>query len=142
MKHSIRVFTALVLLGILSLLSLAFRPLLQTTDWSSLPVVLLLIAAGPLALYLAGKGLAYLFEIIPGWGTKVPAVLRPYIVLAVAAALMFGADFLLAQSVLVASIEPIYRKFAILVLLWVGSQKGYGEILMTGMRQPRALKLP
>jgi hypothetical protein len=138
MKRSIRIL--LVLVGILSLLSLAFRPLLQVEepDWSSLPAVLLLIAAGPLALFLAGKGLAYLFEIIPGWGTKVPAVLRPYIVLAVAAALMFGADFLLAQSALVASIQPIYRKFAILVLLWVGSQKAYGEILTTGMRQPRS----
>jgi hypothetical protein len=138
MKRSIRIL--LVFLAILSLLSLAFRPLLQAEepDWSSLPAVLLLIAAGPLALFLAGKGLAYLFEVIPGWGTKVPAVLRPYIVLAVAAALMFGADFLLAQSALVASIQPIYRKFAILVLLWVGSQKAYGEILVTGMRQPRS----
>ena len=97
---------------------------------------------GPLALYLAGKGAGLPVRGHPRLGNQGSGGIRPYIVLAVAAALMFGADFLLAQSALVASIEPIYRKFAILVLLWVGSQKGYGEILTTGMRQPRALKTP
>jgi hypothetical protein len=127
---------ALVLLIAVVPFLLAFR-FLQVTDWGDLAGVLAAVAAGPLALYLAGKGLAYLFEIIPGWGINVPGWAKGPIVLAVSIGLMFGADFALSQITVIAMIAPYYRRVIEVVLLFLGSQVGYANLTAAGLRQAR-----
>jgi hypothetical protein len=138
---------SLGLLLLLTLLVLA-APLLiagtfaQEVEWGNLPVVLASIAAGPLALYLAGKALAYVFEILPGWGVVVPDWARGPIVLLATVGLMFGADYALSQMPVIALIAPYYRRIIEVAILFLGSQVGYANLKAAGLRAERKLPTP
>lgn len=135
----------LVTIVVMALMSLAFtflRPPFQTTDWTDLVGVLTAFAAGPLALYVAGKALAYVFEIIPGWGINVPSGLKGPLVLLVTIGLMFGSDYALSQMPLISQIAPFYRRIVEVALLYLGTQVQYGQLKVTGMRAARPGTLP
>ena len=120
--------SVLLFFALVSLLLMAFRPLFQTPDASDLTAVLIWFAAGPGGIYLAGRALAFLFEKVPGWGTKVPEALRPWIVLLAGVGLAVGAHFLLAQPAVIAAINPYYVMLIGVALAWLGSQQQFTSL--------------
>lgn len=126
----------LLLLSLLALLSLAFA-WLQPTDPLDLATVLAWVAAGPGAVWVAGRALSFLLEQIPGWGTVLSGRLRWWIVLVLSAGLMIGAYLLLQRVELLAQIDPIYKMLFMLVAAWLGTQQQYIQLKGVG-----ALQLP
>ena len=133
--------TAMILLSLLSLLSLAFRPLAQAPEPSDLTAVLVWLAAGPGGIYVAGRASAFLFEKIPGWGTRVPEAVRPWIVLLAGIGLAIGAHFLLAQPAVIAAINPYYLILVGAAIAWLGSQQQFTSLKVRGLIE-RPLKTP
>lgn len=134
-----KVFFRIVLTMLVVMLSLALiaATWLQPADPSDLFEVLKWIAIGPGALIVAGAALAFFLEIIPGWGSKVPKALRPWIVLGLAILMAFGAQALLAYPDIVKKVAPIYTMLFLIVSAWLGTQLGYARAKVTGMRAPR-----
>lgn len=130
----------IVLIGLLlcSLALVAFAPLAQPEEPTSLESVLIWLATGPGALLVVGAALAFLLEKIPGWGTVVPEGLRPWIVLALSVGLAFGAQYLLTRPDVIVVLQPIYATLFMVAAAWAGSQFGYAQAKLAGLRAPRA----
>ena len=124
-------------LCLIVLLSLLLIAAVQPEDPSDLNEVLLWMALGPGALFVAGNGLSYLLEIVPGWGSKILVSWRPWIVLALTVGLAFGAKALLGYEDLVSQIAPTYKMLFMVIGGWLGSQFAYGRLKMSGMRAER-----
>lgn len=135
MKVYVRFLLTLLVILVVPLL-IAARPL-QPADPTDLLQVLEWLAMGPGALVVAGAALAFVLEIVPGWGSKVPATLRPWIVLGLAVGMAFGAKALLAYPDVVQQIAPIYMMLFLTGSAWLGTQLGYARAKITGMRAAR-----
>lgn len=139
MKRSMRF--ALLFVALLSLVALAFRPLAQSPEPSDLTGVIVWLAAGPGGIYFAGRALAFLFEKFPGWGTKMPEGLRPWIVLLAGFGLAIGAHFLLTAPDIIAAISPYYVLIIGTFIAWLGSQQQFTALKESGLIV-RPLKTP
>ena len=107
---------------------------LQPADPTDLLQVLEWLALGPGALIAAGAALAFVLEIVPGWGSKMPAALRPWIVLGLTIAMAFGARALLAYPDVIQKIAPIYTTLFLIVSAWLGTQLGYARAKVAGTK--------
>ena len=125
-----------ILIGLLSVFLIAA---LQPEDPSDLNQVLIWLAVGPGALFVAGNGLSYFLEIFPGWGSKILVSWRPWIVLALTVGLAFGAKALLAYDGLVSQISPAFKMLFTVIAAWIGSQFAYARLKSSGMRAGRKL---
>lgn len=137
-----RLYVPLLLLAMLALFfASAF---VQPEDPSDLFAVLAWLAAGPGALFVAGYAVSFLLESVPGWGSTVPEGLRPWLVLAIAVALSFGAQVALkaVPSGILGDAAAIYKTLFLIVSTWVGSQLGYGRAKALDMRAPRVKRYP
>lgn len=124
----------LLLLVLVSLLLMAFA---QPEDVSDLVAVLTWLALGPGAMYIAGQAMSHFVEKVPGWASRVPEVLRPFIVLLLAVGLAYGARLLLAQTEIVAAISPEYTFIVGIIVAWLGSQREFGRLKFNGLLQRR-----
>jgi len=118
----------------LSLLLMAAAPAPRgssPTDWSNVVSVLTWIAAGG-AFYYIGKGLSLLLEKVPGWGSKLPAFLRPWTVLVIGIGVSFGAQYLLTQTMIVAQLSPWFKRVVLLGFIWYGTQTQFEELKAAG----------
>ena len=111
---------------------------LQPEDPGDLNEVLIWLALGPGAVYVAGRALSIFLEKLPGWATKVPESLRPYIVLALGIGLSFGAKALLDQGEVLAQIAPIYKDLVTIIVAWLGTQQQYLSMKASGTRALRS----
>lgn len=121
----------MVLISLSSLLLMAFRSFQPATP-EDLNVILAWLAAGPGAVWVAGRALSFLLEQIPVWGTAISGQLRWWIVLVLSGGLMFGAYALLQQSELVLKLSPIYQMLFMLVAAWLGSQQQFLSLVSAG----------
>lgn len=98
-------------------------------DYTELLVVLAWIAGGAGGIYLAGKVLPYLYELIPQWDEKLSSRQRRFIAFLVAAGLSFGAQAILdlVPGDTLNQIGEVYEQLASFVLLWLGSQAEYAD---------------
>ena len=135
MKRSRMFVLALIALvaASLSLLLIAAAPLQGSSpsDWSNLVSVLTWVAAGG-AFYYIGKGLSLLLEKVPGWGSKFPAFLRPWTVLAIGVGVAFGAQYLLTQTTIVAQLGPWFERVILLGFIWYGTQMQFEDLKADG----------
>lgn len=127
----------LLILALLALLSMAFMPLFQPAEPSDLLAVLAWMAAGPGAVWVAGRALSFLLEQVPGWASALTGTLRWWIVLVLSAGLMVGAYALLQRGDLLAQADPIYKMIFMLVAAWLGTQQQFAQLKTAGI-----LKLP
>jgi hypothetical protein len=137
-SHTARRLLALALatlfLASLTLLLVAAAPAPQGSsppDWSNLVSVLTWIAAGG-AFYYIGKGLSLLLEKVPGWGSKFPAFLRPWTVMAIGVGAAFGAQYLITQVDLLAKLSPWFERVILLGFIWYGTQTQFEELKAAG----------
>lgn len=127
----------LLVLALLALFSLAFAPLLQPAEPTDLVAVLAWMAAGPGAVWVAGRALSFLLEQVPGWGTALSGTARWWIVLVLSGGLMVGAYLLVQRADLLAQADPIYKMVFMLVAAWLGTQQQFTQFKVAGI-----LKLP
>jgi hypothetical protein len=121
----------LALIVLFSWCLVAFR-LFQPANPEDLTAILTWLAAGPGAVWVAGRALSFLLEQIPAWGTAISGQLRWWIVLVLSGGLMFGAYTLLQQSEVVLQLSPIYQMLFMLVAAWLGSQQQFVTLVMAG----------
>jgi hypothetical protein len=82
--------------------------------------------------------MAIFLEKLPGWGTYVPESLRPWIVVLLGAGLSFGAQYLLKQTEVLATVQPVYKHIVTIIVAWLGSQQEYNNLKTLGLRGKRA----
>lgn len=138
MTYIRRLILSFALLMVAALL-IAAAPFVQPEDPSDLNAVLVWLAAGPGALFVANAALAFLYENIPGWGSVVPPDLRPWLVLGMAVLLTFAAQAALVHvpAGVFDQVADIYKTIFMVVSAWLGSQVAYGWLKSKGLRAER-----
>jgi len=126
-----------VLIVVLIMLALSAWTLQEPEDPTDFVEVLTWLAAGPLAVFVAGQAVSYALEQIPAWGSGISSGLRRLIVLLLAVVLAVGANLLLANAELVQFLENYYRIAFNLAAAWLGTQLAYGRQAGAGMLATR-----
>lgn len=136
MKRSL--WIVLLFISLIALVFAAAFAFLQPVDPTALVGVLAWLAAGPGAVWVAGRALCFLLEQIPGWATAISGMLRWWIVLILSAGLMVGAYLLLQRSELIAQIDPVYKMAFMLIAAWLGAKQQFTSLKANGiLRRPR-----
>lgn len=128
----------LLLVVIVSIVLLLVLSAFQVEDPGDLTEVLIWLALGPGAVYIAGLAISILLEKVPGWGTRIPEALRPYVILAISAGLMFGSQVLLGQEELLAQVAPVYKQIVVLITAWLGTQVQFLRMKAEGLLGSRS----
>ena len=96
----------------------------MNVDWTQLGSVLLWIVASGGAVYLANYAFSWLAENFVFW-QKFPRWLKILLPIVTSVLLAFGAQQLLEYPDLVGLIQPYWEMFILVLIAWLGSQKGY-----------------
>lgn len=131
MKRSL--WIALLVVSLIAFVFAAAFTLLQPVPPTDLVAVLAWLAAGPGAVWVAGRALSFLLEQIPAWGSALSGTLRWWIVLALAVGIMVGAYMLIQRSDWLAQLDPIYKMAFMLVAAWLGTQQQFMALKAAGL---------
>ena len=131
MKRSLWVILLCISLVVL-VFTVAFT-FLQPVEPTDLVAVLAWLAAGPGAVWVAGRALSFLLEQIPGWGSALSGTLRWWIVLVLAAGVMVGAYMLLQQAALLPQLDSVYKMVFMLIAAWLGTQQQFVSLKTAGV---------
>jgi hypothetical protein len=124
---------ALLFVSLIAIVFAAAFTFLQPVPPTDLVAVLAWLAAGPGAVWVAGRALSFLLEQIPGWGSALSGTLRWWIVLVLAAGVMIGAYMLFQRSDLLVQLDPIYKMAFMLVAAWLGTQQQFVSLKAAGL---------
>ena len=124
---------ALLFISLIAFVFAAAFTLLQPVPPTDLVAVLAWLAAGPGAVWVAGRALSFLLEQIPAWGTALSGTLRWWIVLVLATGIMVGAYVLIQRSDLLAQLDPIYKMAFMLIAAWLGTQQQFVSLKAAGL---------
>jgi len=124
---------ALLFISLIAFVFAAAFTFLQPVEPTDLVAVLAWLAAGPGAVWVAGRALSFLLEEIPAWGTALSGTLRWWIVLVLAVGIMVGAYALLQRSDFLPQLDPIYKMAFLLIAAWLGTKQQFTAIKAAGL---------
>lgn len=93
-------------------------------DWTQITAVLTWIVAGGGSVYLVNYALAWFAENFEFWH-KLPSWVKFLVPIITSVLLAVGAQYLLGFEDILGLVQPYWEMFIMVLIAWLGSQKGY-----------------